>query len=631
MRLTLSSATGAHGSHPAENVLVSDPCFRWQTQRGVTSAMLELSFDPPSPIGSIIVTNAGSRAISIHACDRTRVSGRGGWVGQRPPRAGHSTQGDAILLLEKREWLGRQDTLFLKPGRGEGRLNVIAATQDWSHLTIVVYAHDDGEPAGLTHVSVLRPGTATPPAITAATPAVAPAIRAPLPQAPPQPPEGLLVPTCSQHGMPARRAFVKKQGRHYGRACWVCALPPPRGCGFVGWLAAHQSDVTSTTAAGETSTTCTAKGRAAREVGAPPPIPPVLVAARLCDDDAPRATPSDAKPDSKSVLTPQTADGRSDTMTGAGLTFYSCLRPDNEQAASPCCAGAVAESNHHGQRSRLLSGASDPGVFEALAERRAKRPRDDGPMASDGGGRPRVRLCQRSEGPRSEAGRASHEDVLEPRVLDVSVADGQPVPTDGHDRPAFAPSAFRDVATTDLERDEAPLPARPSERPTPCTFTAEPSDPLANASGTLSGVASDSASAAGWLQLVTDCDGLRSDLACLEEAQPGSEGSGSLPSTVSLGQGVSTLIGRGDDVDVQLDSPSRPRMLSRRHAMVDCRRGEDRKVHQWILVDLGSSNGTAVNGIELAPGNEALLAHGDVICFGRPSSTVRYRFMRSGD
>ena len=51
------------------------------------------------------------------------------------------------------------------------------------------------------------------------------------------------------------------------------------------------------------------------------------------------------------------------------------------------------------------------------------------------------------------------------------------------------------------------------------------------------------------------------------------------------------------------------------------------QVRAWHVVDLCSGNGTAVNGIELPARGKQMLVHGDVIRFGRPRSTVQYRFV----
>lgn len=42
-------------------------------------------------------------------------------------------------------------------------------------------------------------------------------------------------PLCEKHANPSRAAFVKRAGKHFGRAVWVCSLQSPGGCGFVGW------------------------------------------------------------------------------------------------------------------------------------------------------------------------------------------------------------------------------------------------------------------------------------------------------------------------------------------------------------------------------------------------------------
>ena len=66
---------------------------------------------------------------------------------------------------------------------------------------------------------------------------------------------------------------------------------------------------------------------------------------------------------------------------------------------------------------------------------------------------------------------------------------------------------------------------------------------------------------------------------------------------------VATTIGRGLDNDLVLESTD----VSRHHARIDYRDG------QWHLTDLGSTNGTRVNG---QPINQALLRAGDHLELG---------------
>ena len=63
-------------------------------------------------------------------------------------------------------------------------------------------------------------------------------------------------------------------------------------------------------------------------------------------------------------------------------------------------------------------------------------------------------------------------------------------------------------------------------------------------------------------------------------------------------------IGRDEGSDIQVDEP----LVSRNHARLE-RRGA-----AWVLLDLGSTNLTRVNG---APIRERELAHGDLVQFAR--------------
>jgi pSer/pThr/pTyr-binding forkhead associated (FHA) protein len=71
-------------------------------------------------------------------------------------------------------------------------------------------------------------------------------------------------------------------------------------------------------------------------------------------------------------------------------------------------------------------------------------------------------------------------------------------------------------------------------------------------------------------------------------------------------------VGRDKDVAIRVDEP----LVSRRHARIE-RRGE-----AWVVVDLGSTNFTRVNGERLR--RERSLAHGDELRFGR----AKCRFLR---
>lgn len=64
-------------------------------------------------------------------------------------------------------------------------------------------------------------------------------------------------------------------------------------------------------------------------------------------------------------------------------------------------------------------------------------------------------------------------------------------------------------------------------------------------------------------------------------------------------------IGRDEDVAIRVDEP----LVSRRHASIE-RRGEG-----WVVVDLGSTNFTRVNGQRVR--RERALEHGDELRLGR--------------
>jgi pSer/pThr/pTyr-binding forkhead associated (FHA) protein len=71
---------------------------------------------------------------------------------------------------------------------------------------------------------------------------------------------------------------------------------------------------------------------------------------------------------------------------------------------------------------------------------------------------------------------------------------------------------------------------------------------------------------------------------------------------VEIGDGV-CRIGRGGENDVVVDDPA----VSRLHARVE------REAGVYHVVDLGSTNGTTVDGIELRPWQPQVLTHGSTI------------------
>jgi pSer/pThr/pTyr-binding forkhead associated (FHA) protein len=79
-----------------------------------------------------------------------------------------------------------------------------------------------------------------------------------------------------------------------------------------------------------------------------------------------------------------------------------------------------------------------------------------------------------------------------------------------------------------------------------------------------------------------------------------------------------TLVGRSDRTDVRIDD----RAVSSEHARI---RWTGRA---WVLRDLGSRNGTWVNGARLETGGSIALAAGAVLAFG--SDTPRFRLVSAG-
>jgi peptidoglycan glycosyltransferase len=79
-------------------------------------------------------------------------------------------------------------------------------------------------------------------------------------------------------------------------------------------------------------------------------------------------------------------------------------------------------------------------------------------------------------------------------------------------------------------------------------------------------------------------------------------------------EGDAHEVGRDEDVAIRVDEP----LVSRRHARVE-RRGQG-----WVVIDLGSTNFTRVNGERVR--RERELEHGDELRFGR----ARLLFLSEG-
>ena len=78
--------------------------------------------------------------------------------------------------------------------------------------------------------------------------------------------------------------------------------------------------------------------------------------------------------------------------------------------------------------------------------------------------------------------------------------------------------------------------------------------------------------------------------------------------------GERVVIGRGPGSEVRLPDPS----VSHRHATV-----RHQGAKSWVIVDEGSTNGTFVGGVRIAPGAARSLRHGDLVRVGRVWLEVR--------
>ncbi len=79
------------------------------------------------------------------------------------------------------------------------------------------------------------------------------------------------------------------------------------------------------------------------------------------------------------------------------------------------------------------------------------------------------------------------------------------------------------------------------------------------------------------------------------------------------------VLGRSPDVDITIDNP----FVSLRHCQVH------RKNNSFYISDLGSKNGTYVNGVPLQGSEEKELKHDDLIGFAIDQVTCRFRYSTS--
>lgn len=76
---------------------------------------------------------------------------------------------------------------------------------------------------------------------------------------------------------------------------------------------------------------------------------------------------------------------------------------------------------------------------------------------------------------------------------------------------------------------------------------------------------------------------------------------------------------RGVMVDIDLTPLDNRKIVSRKHALLEHKKGE------WFLTDQGSANGTWLNGHQLTMRKPYPLQEGDEVMFGRNGVTVRFR------
>ena len=100
IRMSLASASSDRPGHPATEVLSLDMTTYWRA--AASHGRVELELHPPSALHSLLIYNAGAVEMAIYASDKASDSfDRRSYVGFRPPKSGHATQGDAVELLPR--------------------------------------------------------------------------------------------------------------------------------------------------------------------------------------------------------------------------------------------------------------------------------------------------------------------------------------------------------------------------------------------------------------------------------------------------------------------------------------------------------------------------------------------------
>ena len=387
-------------------------------------------------------------------------------------------------------------------------------------------------------------------------------------------------PLCEKHGRLARDAFVKKAGKHFGKPVWVCALPPPHGCGFVAWRARTED---------RTPASISSRGSSS---SANPPPPSATARIATASSSLPRELGTPSELADPPLATPPTASTLTAGASARGTDGDSPLSANataRAPTARPNLAGGRAVSRAPSGWRKRPRDEPYPAQPARSSRSTSAAPRRKSPLASDG---------------YAALGSTAPYEAAEPAVRTPVYGWDFDAELEGHDEDDEEEDDEHDEGIDEEVEEEEAMEAEAAAVATDEEEAAIPTPRLAP-------------STTSRLELMN--------------ASGDGEGHGDeevLPLVIEL-IGASVLLGRGEAADVRVDSARLPRMVSREHAELVL----DRDGRGWRVHDLGGThnasrhNGTAVNGVPLEMGGSVLLHEGDVVRLGRKQSEVCYQLV----
>ena len=484
------------------------------------------------------------------------------------------------MLLETLAVPDSRALLWLKVGRGPGKLNSIAGTQEWTHVAIDIHASNGSrEPPGLRSVQLLSPSSN---------------------------PGGCTVPAKVPSTAPARTILSATHGPLAARPRSTKEPPRPREAQPL---------------RNQPQLSCTTESKLSA-----PPAPAPAHAAQCQNSSLPHSTPVTTEAPVKKPPSVR----RTSVEKKAKLEVRTCSTHSGTEAR---LAYVKKAGKHFGRPvwvcalgCGVLGWASPEGAATKHATINGIDTKDDAEVASTG-------LCKAIVTPMPPCSATTTTTTASGKDRLGSHLQCGTMGTD-KDR---TPQVTRGVEL--LQQDQVvalatPLPSVESPVLTPLTELAAIPKLLAGVKRPhadleeMHGKPSSSPNARG--VEAAGYDGKRApdhvpptSAFWLRRAAAKGEDLLALPRIVQL-SGPMVLVGRGEHADVKIDSSRQPKMVSREHAVLKCNNEGDQRGLSWLIEDLGTQNGTAVNGVLVS--GQCALADGDVIRFGRTQSEVQYTF-----